>query len=164
MKIHSFHQHRTNISTLYLFFLKVFYIEVSKLVLFWFQSEPQKTTGDFNNFFGNFTIYWYDFKPVVGFPTRGSKSKLAFTDSFESWKRPETAFWSYLCHQDYIEILWRSIGAKIRELHVFLVWFHTGGWISNPWFKIIKWLIPIILKVENALKLFFWHIYAIRTT
>ena len=69
---------------MYLFFLKVFYIEVSKLVLFWFQSEPQKTTGDFNNFFGNFTIYWYDFKPVVGFPTRVSKSKLAFTDSFES--------------------------------------------------------------------------------
>mgnify|MGYP007058523703 FL=1 len=69
---------------MYLFFLKVFYIEVSKLVLFWFQSEPQKTTGDFNIFFGNFTIYWYDFIPVVGFPTRGSKSKLAFTDSFES--------------------------------------------------------------------------------
>ena len=32
------HQHRTNISTLYLFVLKVFYNEVSKLVLFWFQS------------------------------------------------------------------------------------------------------------------------------
>ena len=72
MKIHNFHQHRTNISTLYLFFLKVFYNEVSKLVLFWFQSEPQKTTGDFNffcvvilPFTGMISNRWLDFKPVV---------------------------------------------------------------------------------------------------
>ena len=101
MKIHNFHQHRTNISTLYLFFLKVFYIEVSKLVLFWFQSQPQKTTGDSKKilvslpFTGMISYRWLDFQPVV----------------------------------------------------------------QNQ-----NWLLPIVLKVENALKLFFCHIYAIRTT
>ena len=101
MKIHNFHQHRTNISTLYLFFLKVFYIEVSKLVLFWFQSQPQKTTADFKFFLvillftGMFSYRWLDFQPVV----------------------------------------------------------------QNQ-----NWLLPIVLKVENALKLLFGHIYAIRTT
>ena len=45
----------------------------------------------------------HDFIPFVEFPTHDPRLKLAFTNSFESWKHPKSVFWIYLCHQDFIK-------------------------------------------------------------
>ena len=118
---------------------------------FGFSHSHKKTTGDLNIFLpftGMISYQWLDFQPVVQnlnwlLPIVlkvENALKLFFVISMPSG-----------LHRNTVEEHW----SKNLEFYVFLVWFHTGGWISNQWFKIIKWLIPIILKVENALKLFF---------
>ena len=105
MKIYNFHQHRRNISTLCLFFLKSSIIRYQNLSCFGFNQSHKKLLVILNIFLvilpftGMISNRWLDFQPMV------QNYKMAYTDNFKSWKCLETVFLTYLCHQDYIETL-----------------------------------------------------------